>query len=111
MSKSKISLTDAIEKLKLQKDQVSTLMMKRGMMSVEYFAPHLSDTQSPHSQDELYIIVRGHGDFYRDGKILDCKAGDLLFVPAGMSHHFENFSDDFATWVIFYGPDGGSGKE
>jgi hypothetical protein len=24
-----------------------------------------------------------------------------------MEHHFENFSDDFATWVIFYGPDGG----
>jgi hypothetical protein len=27
----------------------------------------------------------------------------VLFVPAGMIHHFEKFSDDFATWVIFYG--------
>jgi hypothetical protein len=24
-----------------------------------------------------------------------------------MEHYFENFSDDFAVWVIFYGPDGG----
>ena len=31
----------------------------------------------------------------------------LLFVKAGHEHRFENFTDDFATWVIFYGPDGG----
>jgi mannose-6-phosphate isomerase-like protein (cupin superfamily) len=33
--------------------------------------------------------------------------GDALFVPAGMKHRFENFSDDFATWIMFYGPEGG----
>jgi hypothetical protein len=22
-------------------------------------------------------------------------------------HRFENFTDDFGTWVIFYGPEGG----
>jgi hypothetical protein len=24
-----------------------------------------------------------------------------------MPHRFEDFTDDFATWVIFYGPEGG----
>jgi len=33
--------------------------------------------------------------------------GDALFVPAHTSHRFEDFSPDFATWVVFYGPDGG----
>jgi hypothetical protein len=33
--------------------------------------------------------------------------GELLFVPAGVVHRFEDFSDDFATWVMFYGPEGG----
>jgi hypothetical protein len=28
-------------------------------------------------------------------------------VAAGVQHRFEEFSDDFATWVIFYGPEGG----
>ncbi len=32
---------------------------------------------------------------------------DFLFVPAGMEHRFENFSDDLAVWVFFYGPEGG----
>ena len=31
----------------------------------------------------------------------------LLFVPAGMEHRFEDLSEDFGTWVVFYGPAGG----
>jgi len=31
----------------------------------------------------------------------------LLFVPAGVEHRFEHFSEDFSTWVVFYGPRGG----
>jgi len=27
-----------------------------------------------------------------------------------MDHRFENFTDDFATWVIFYGEEGGESK-
>jgi hypothetical protein len=30
-----------------------------------------------------------------------------LFAAAGVEHRFENFSDDLALWVIFYGPEGG----
>jgi mannose-6-phosphate isomerase-like protein (cupin superfamily) len=33
--------------------------------------------------------------------------GDVLFVPAGVEHRFEDFSDDLDVWVIFYGPEGG----
>ena len=39
--------------------------------------------------------------------IPDFGPGDLLFVPAGVEHRFEEFSDDLAVWVVFYGPDGG----
>jgi hypothetical protein len=28
-------------------------------------------------------------------------------VPAGKAHRFENFTPDFATWVVFWGPQGG----
>jgi mannose-6-phosphate isomerase-like protein (cupin superfamily) len=36
--------------------------------------------------------------------------GDLLFVPAGVAHRFEQFSDDLLVWVLFYGPQGGEGS-
>jgi quercetin dioxygenase-like cupin family protein len=35
------------------------------------------------------------------------KEKDVLFVPAGVEHRFDNFTDDFMTWVIFYGQKGG----
>ena len=33
--------------------------------------------------------------------------GDFLFAPAGLPHRFEDFTDDLAVWVLFYGPEGG----
>ena len=82
-------------------------LMEHGTMSVEYYAPVNIDDQTPHRQDELYVIATGSGIFYRDGERVPFNIGDVLFVPAGMEHRFEDFTEDFATWVIFYGPGGG----
>ena len=30
-----------------------------------------------------------------------------MLIAAGTEHRFEDFSDDLAVWVVFYGPDGG----
>jgi mannose-6-phosphate isomerase-like protein (cupin superfamily) len=103
----KVSPDDALKKLFDEHEFPFTVVMKHGSMTIEYFAPQEVDTQTPHKQDEIYVIVKGHGTFYCNGKKASCKKGDVLFVPAGLEHYFENFSDDFATWVIFYGPDGG----
>jgi mannose-6-phosphate isomerase-like protein (cupin superfamily) len=105
--KYKISPDEALKKLLEEYEFPFTVVMKHGTMTIEYFAPQEIDTQTPHKQDELYVIIKGHGAFYRDGERTSVKKGDVLFVPAGMEHRFENFSDDFAVWVIFYGPDGG----
>src|SRR5262245_52918240 len=62
---------------------------------------------TPHDQDEVYVILRGRGDFFHDGRRDPFGPGDLLFVAAGVEHRFEDFSDDLAVWVAFYGPCGG----
>jgi oxalate decarboxylase/phosphoglucose isomerase-like protein (cupin superfamily) len=36
--------------------------------------------------------------------------GDAIFAPAGWVHRFESFSPDFATWVVFWGPEGGEAQ-
>lgn len=105
------SLEEAVERLKSEPEKKFTVLMKHGTMQVEYFAPEFTDTQTPHTQDEIYVIASGSSSFYRDGEIIECKKGNVLFVPAGMEHRFMNFTDDFATWVIFYGPDGGENKK
>lgn len=105
--KFKISPAEAKKQLSEGNEFPFTVVMKHGSMSIEYFAPEKADTQTPHKQDEIYVIIKGDGFFVRDGERVACKKADILFVPAGIEHKFENFSEDFATWVIFYGPDSG----
>jgi len=105
--KDKITIAEAIEQLKQEPEFPFTCLMKHGTMSIEYYAPKDLDEQQPHLQDEIYIIASGKSQFKLEEKKLTCSKGDVLFVPAGMEHCFEHFSEDFATWVIFYGPQGG----
>ena len=51
--------------------------------------------------------MHGRGAFTFGGERVKFGPGDVLFVPAGVVHRFEDFSDDFVVWVLFYGPEGG----
>lgn len=82
-------------------------MMAGGSMRVEVYAPKGVDLQQSHKQDELYFIHAGSGEIDINGQKFDAAQGDAFFVAAGVDHRFENFSDDFVTWVVFYGPEGG----
>jgi mannose-6-phosphate isomerase-like protein (cupin superfamily) len=57
--------------------------------------------------EEVYVIIRGRGVLFHDGARDPFEAGDLLFVAAGTEHRFEDFTEDLAVWVVFYGPPGG----
>jgi len=78
-----------------------------GSMLVELYDPGPVDTQQPHTRDELYIVVSGRGTFERGRERVPFGANDVLFVPAGMPHRFVDYTEDFRTWVVFYGPEGG----
>lgn len=88
-------------------DKRFAVLFERGTLVVEYYAPRGVDPQQPHKQDELYVIASGSGMFVNGDQRHPFGVGDVLFVPAGVVHRFEDFTDDFATWVFFYGPEGG----
>jgi mannose-6-phosphate isomerase-like protein (cupin superfamily) len=81
--------------------------IRNGSMRVGLYAPKNIDDQSHHTQDEIYIVVNGSGWFNRGDERVPFKPQDVLFISAGTIHSFEDFTADFATWVIFWGPDGG----
>jgi mannose-6-phosphate isomerase-like protein (cupin superfamily) len=83
--------------------------LAHGSMSVELYAPLGHDPQKPHEQDELYFIHSGTGAFLVGEERFLFRPGDCFFVPAGVAHRFEDFSSDFVTWVVFWGPKGGEG--
>lgn len=78
-----------------------------GTLAVEIYRPVGEDRQTPHARDEVYVVARGTGTFFDGAERFPVAPGDFLFVPAGREHRFERFTDDFAVWVLFYGPEGG----
>lgn len=81
------------------------VLFEQADLSLEIYAPVGTDPQAPHSRDELYVVAAGTGRFRRGAEIVEFGPGDVLFVPAWMPHRFEDFSADFATWVVFFGPE------
>ena len=82
-------------------------VFSHGSLLVEIYKPHKLDMQKPHTRDELYFVIAGTGKYFYDGATVDFQAGDVLFAAAHKEHRFSGFSDDFSTWVMFYGPEGG----
>jgi mannose-6-phosphate isomerase-like protein (cupin superfamily) len=80
---------------------------ERGSLTIELYAPRGADPQSPHTRDEIYVVVSGQGTFAVGSERRPFGPGDILFVAAGVEHRFVDFSDDLAVWVIFYGAVGG----
>lgn len=102
-----IRLVDARKRIPGPAGEHSASLWRRGTLTVKLSLPVRPNVQTPHEQDEIYVIARGRGVLVHDGKRDQCEAGDLLFVAAGTEHRFEDITDDLAVWVVFFGPPGG----
>jgi mannose-6-phosphate isomerase-like protein (cupin superfamily) len=63
------------------------------------------DGQSPHSEDEVYVVIGGRGRFTAGAVTRDVAPGDVLFVPAGMDHRFHDITEELRLAVIFSPPE------
>jgi mannose-6-phosphate isomerase-like protein (cupin superfamily) len=102
----RLIISSALKSLEDKKESFKELF-NHGSLSVEIYKPNTIDLQQPHSRDELYVIATGSGFFVNGESRESFEQGEVLFVPAGVVHRFEDFTEDFSTWVIFYGPEGG----
>ena len=104
----KFTVDDLLAKLPLP----ATEKWKEGIWDLEpfnkegvrlvFFAPRGTDYQTSHEDDEFYFVVRGSGEIVIDGERTAAASGDAFFVGAGIPHRFENFTDDFASWAVFF---------
>lgn len=101
------TVTEALERIPTSQGKRFASMFSHGTLQVEFYAPRGNDAQTPHTRDEVYVVISGSGKFLNGGSRRPFGPGDFLFVPAGVEHRFEDFTDDLAVWVIFYGPEGG----
>jgi mannose-6-phosphate isomerase-like protein (cupin superfamily) len=59
-----------------------------------------ADTQQPHDDDEVYVVLSGRGTLEVEGKSFAVSAGDALFVEAGAEHRFTGY-ESLAVLVVF----------
>lgn len=105
-----VSLGDALALGPPPAGNLAVPVFRHGTLEVEFYAPRGVDRQQPHDRDEVYVVARGDALFFDGETRRRIDAGAFLFVAAGQVHRFEELSEDFAAWVLFYGPVGGESQ-
>jgi mannose-6-phosphate isomerase-like protein (cupin superfamily) len=60
-----------------------------------------ADPQSPHTEDELYHVVRGRAMLRVGDEDRTVGPGSLVFVAAGVPHRFHDIGEDLTILVVF----------
>jgi len=63
--------------------------------------PHIQ-----HLEDEAFIILEGSYTFQVDNQTLPCGPGEVVYVPRGVPHAFENTGTEPARMLILQAPGG-----
>jgi len=96
----RLTTQNAIQKLAAVQGKEFLDLFHYGSLEIEIYKPNKVDHQHPHPQDELYVVIAGSGYFVNGRVRTPFEPGEVLLVPAGVEHRFEEFTDDFSTWVF-----------
>jgi quercetin dioxygenase-like cupin family protein len=61
------------------------------------------DPQQPHTEDEVYHVVRGKGRIQVGVEDRAVETGTVVFVEAGVDHRFHSIEEDL-TVLVFFAP-------
>jgi len=111
MKNTRFTVQETLKKIAEDNKERYKAILENENIEIGLYAPFEDDLQSPHKKDEIYIVVKGEGTFFNDGKSVVFGQGDLFLVSAGAEHRFENFSDDLVVWYIIHGTEKDAKKE
>jgi mannose-6-phosphate isomerase-like protein (cupin superfamily) len=61
------------------------------------------DTQEPHTEDEVYVVMAGRGEIRVAGEDRAVKPGSVVYVGAGVEHRFHSVAEDLHV-LVFWAP-------
>ena len=103
----RMTVNAALQAVAASGDERYGVLLEHETLEIGFYAPDKTDPQTPHDQDEVYVVHSGSGRFVLGDNEQKFEPGEVLFVPAGTEHRFLDFTEDFGAWVVFYGPAGG----
>lgn len=68
-----------------------------------------ADPQSPHTEDEVYVVLSGAAVLRGGDADLPVRAGAVIFVPAGEEHCFHSITEELVVVVVFGPAEGDRG--
>ena len=60
-----------------------------------------TDPQEPHTEDELYYIIKGKAQLQVTNEDIPVEPGSLVFVEANIEHRFHTITEDLTILVFF----------
>lgn len=63
------------------------------------------DPQTPHQQDEIYLVVSGRAAITVGEETTTVARGSVVHVPAGVPHRFHHVTEDLRVMVVFSPPE------
>jgi quercetin dioxygenase-like cupin family protein len=84
-----------------QKPYLEFLRVPAMSAGLYVLAAGASDLQRPHSEDEMYCVIRGRARFRAGVQDYEVMAGSVLFVAAEVEHRFYDITEELAVLVFF----------
>src|SRR5688500_11393944 len=100
-----MNLTADVELGRLTDAAGATSALSRGRLAFTILAVDgLGAFAERAETDLLYVVMAGYGVLRcGDGERIEFTAGDVMLVPAGALHRFEEVAPKFKTWRIEVG--------
>ena len=80
--------TDWVEHLRVTDLSVGTYSIPAGG----------TDGQSPHTEDEIYVVTAGRATLESAGDRAEVRPGTVIYVPAGEVHRFTDIARTWPSW-------------
>lgn len=66
-------------------------------------APGAWDHQTPHEEDEVYVVMSGRATFQAGSETRPAVPGSVIYVPAHQEHRFTDIVEELRVLVLFAG--------
>ena len=60
-----------------------------------------ADAQSPHTEDEIYVVLEGAARLRAGDEDYEARAGAILYVKAHVEHRFHDITERLRLLVLF----------
>jgi mannose-6-phosphate isomerase-like protein (cupin superfamily) len=94
-----------------RKGLISYFLLERGDAGQDelavtwvYIAPGKKQPLHSHAEQQVYVVIEGHGVVHVDEDSQSVKSGDLIYIPSNAVHGMENTGDTPLSYISAASP-------